>query len=65
MRRYPYFNSRDESAARRLATYASFAAMSGKGIRQLATTDVILAYCSPATAAAAALAARKASGSPT
>ncbi len=64
VRRYPFFDSHDESAARRLATYASFAAMSSQGIGELAASDVVLAYCSPATAAAAALTARKVYGVP-
>ena len=57
--RYPYFHSHDGSTLRRLATYGTFAARSALSFRDLAEADVVLAYCSPATAVSAALLARR------
>lgn len=62
--RYPFFNTHDRSSTRRFATYATFAANSLTSVPLLRTADVVLAYCSPATAATAAMAARRLGGPP-
>lgn len=62
--RYPFFNTHDQSSLRRLATYTTFAASSLASVPLLREADVVLAYCSPATAATAALAARRLNGPP-
>ena len=62
--RYPMYWSHDHSALRRFATYGTFAASSLDAIADLRRADVVLAYCSPATAASAALLARRLGGAP-
>ena len=62
--RYPFFNTHDRSSLRRFATYGTFAASSLTAIPQLRESDVVLAYCSPATAATAAMLARRTGGPP-
>ena len=62
--RYPFINSHDRSSLHRFATYGSFAASSLDAIPSIRSADVVLAYCSPATAAAAALLSRGLRGAP-
>lgn len=62
--RYPYFHSHDGSGVRRFATYSSFALRSSASFRDLGWADVVLVYCSPATAVAAAMLARRWRGVP-
>ena len=63
--RYPYFRSHDRSVLRRAATFLSFAgSTSVMALPRLAAADVVLVYATPATAATAALAARKFRGTP-
>lgn len=64
-RRYPYFRSQDDSAAKRALTYLSFSLVTGIGaVGALRRTDVVLVYSSPATAAWAAMVCRKLWGTP-
>lgn len=62
--RYPYFHSHDSSGVRRFVTYGSFAARSSVSFRDLGWADVVLVYCSPATAVSAAMLARRFAGVP-
>ena len=65
VQRCPVFPSRDSSALKRFATYASFAASSAwYGRRILASADVNFVYSSPAPAATAAIIARLLHGTP-
>jgi glycosyltransferase involved in cell wall biosynthesis len=63
--RVPEFPSHDGSAARRIATFGSFALSSASlGARAIGEADVCLVYSSPATAALAAMVARRRFGVP-
>ncbi len=62
--RYPYFHSHDSSGVRRFVTYGSFAVRSSVSFRDLSWADVVLVYCSPATAVSAAVLARRFAGVP-
>lgn len=63
--RYPFYRSQEGSGAKRFLCYGSFSAASTlMGRRQLARADVVLVYGTPATAAAAAMAARAIDGTP-
>lgn len=63
--RYPYYRSHTASGIRRFLSYASFAVATGaRGTREMANSDVVLVYSSPATAAAAAMVTRRRHGIP-
>lgn len=63
--RCPVFPSHDYSATRRIASYTSFALSSTfLARRQLSSADATLVFGTPATAALAAMAARRISGTP-
>jgi len=65
VRRGCIYPSHDRSAIRRMSNYASFAASgSAVAIATLRDRDANLVFCSPATAAAPAMAARAAHGTP-
>lgn len=63
--RFPIYPSHDDRAGRRMLNYASFAASGSVGaIAVLRTCDVNFVYSTPATAAAPALATKRAHGTP-
>lgn len=63
--RFPFYPGHDRSALKRLAMYSSFAASSTVGAYPLlSSADLVVVYASPATAAAAAVAAQRLSGTP-